>query len=470
MGGRAAGPSAGRVVVFVECREDAAARWALERLLDGSFGRVEFASSAEAAGRSEDAPVVIYGADAAGPPRAPTLHIRPDRRLWDRYLQPDSLPGHPLPRVNAAGCGLPLVLPFGTADDPGSTAAANLRSTSVDLVASTFYWLGYYAEALAAERDPFGRVPETALPTVREGTETRPHVDEYREVFCGWMAEIGVPANPPGRAQRAWMTHDVDSCLGRGRPPRVRAAALRALARETLRHRAPWTGVQLAVDELAAAGDRTPPHASLARIAARDRRLGLASHFYLMANGSHRHDADYDIAGPAARAALAALAVAGVEVGLHVGLGAFADSRRLRGEWERLAEVLGHPPRGARCHYLAVRSSRTFRLLDRLGCVHDSSMGFASRCGFRGGTTRPYPLFDLQDRRPLELIEYPLAIMDKALLTMPTARRRRTVDEVVRQVRRHGGCLVVDWHNVHHGSRHLRALRTVTDSLSPTGR
>ena len=467
MGGGPSGGGARRVVAFVGCRQDAAARWALERLLDGQRGPVEYAASAGEAARCEDSPVLIYADRAPGNPRAPTIHIRPRRRLWERYLRPDSLPGHPFPRAPLLAGEPALLLPWGLSPPASPPGAGRLRTSPADLVAAAFYWLSYYAEALAGGRDAFGRVPEEELPTVREGTELRPHVDEYREVLRRWWGELGVPLEPPRGPPRIWMTHDVDSCLAPGRPPRARWPALRALARETLRHRAPRTGLQLAVDERAAAQGRPPPRASLGRIARRDRRHGLTPRFYLMANGTHRHDADYDLTGAVARAALVQVAAAGGQVGLHVGLDAFDDPRSLRVEWERLARVLGGPPRGARCHYLAVRTSRTFRLLERMGCEHDSSMGFAGRCGFRGGTTRPYPLFDLQRRRPLALKEYPLAIMDKALLAMSPSERHRAVDRVVREVRRHGGSLVIDWHNVHHGSRHLDALRPLTDRVFP---
>ncbi len=471
-------PPLPRVVAFVGGPEDAPARWALERLLDGLFEQVDWAPSPTAAGRSEDAPVVVYAPRAPRSRHAPTLHIRPDERLWRAYLRPDSLPGHPLPRVPAdallsgAPGGATLVLPF--AGD-GSAAALTgspgraLFTTPADLVASTFYWLAHYAEALAEERDPFGRLPEEALPTVREGTETRPHVDEYREVVRGWWGRLGISLPPPRRGLRVQLTHDVDSCLGPDRrPPRVRLPALRAMVGETLRHRSPRTGVQRALDELAAAHGWTPPFASITDIARRDRRLGFPSRFYLMANGRHRNDADYDVRSPRVRETLAALLREGAEVGLHMGLDAFADPDQLRREWDTLADVLGRPPRGARGHYLGVHVSRTFRLLDHLGCVHDSTMGFSGRCGFRGGTTRPYPLFDVQRRAPLDLLEFPLAIMDKALLDQPRGTRKRVVREVVDQVRRHDGVLVVDWHNVHHGARHLRVWRDLEECL--TGR
>ncbi|MDT8406582.1 MAG: hypothetical protein RQ715_04970 [Methylococcales bacterium] len=48
--------------------------------------------------------------------------------------------------------------------------------------------------------------------------------------------------------------------------------------------------------------------------------------------------------------------------------------------------------------------------------LYDSTLCYADRPGFRCGTSREYPMYDLQERRPLALRQRPLIVMECSVI------------------------------------------------------
>ena len=77
-------------------------------------------------------------------------------------------------------------------------------------------------------------------------------------------------------------------------------------------------------------------------------------------------------------------------------------------------------------------------------------MGYAAEPGFRCGTCKPFPVFDVHQRKQLSLSERPLLIMDVSLklykqFTIPEAKAYCSL--IIDQVKKHNGELVILWHN-----------------------
>ena len=62
-------------------------------------------------------------------------------------------------------------------------------------------------------------------------------------------------------------------------------------------------------------------------------------------------------------------------------------------------------------------SLETFRLLDDAGVAYDSSVAFAEHIGFRVGTSRAYSMYDLRNRKKLNIIQKPLLVMEDSLFS-----------------------------------------------------
>jgi hypothetical protein len=91
----------------------------------------------------------------------------------------------------------------------------------------------------------------------------------------------------------------------------------------------------------------------------------------------------------------------------------------------------------------------------------DSTLAYAEQVGFRSGTCREHPVFDVIERRALPLRERPLTVMEGTLfdyMRLDPAAALAELRKARDSVRRFGGKMVLLWHNSSLQSRHDRAL------------
>jgi peptidoglycan/xylan/chitin deacetylase (PgdA/CDA1 family) len=311
-----------------------------------------------------------------------------------------------------------------------------------DLVASAFWHLSRYEERGGA-RDEHGRFPARAALADPE----RPAVDS---LLRGFREHVGDRGSPQFTVA---LTHDVDIPWRWSRPRALLGAAARAKAAAGARRlgdaAAEAAGLAVApVRRLAG----TDPNWSYERIAAIEREHGGRSTYFVMAG--HNHPADgpdpavYDRLRPAI---VAEIAAQGDEVGLHP---SYLTSERLEllaAERERLEALTGARVPGVRFHYLRHDTHATLPELERLGFAYDSSQGYGDAIGLRAGFSFPYRPFHLGERRPLDLVELPLAVMDATLAEprylglTPRAGLERTL-RLLERVAAIGGTVAILWH------------------------
>ena len=163
-----------------------------------------------------------------------------------------------------------------------------------------------------------------------------------------------------------------------------------------------------------------------------------------------RYDRPYCLAHPLIKKTVGLLSEVGHELGFHPSYnaqyveGAFVDE---------LKAVQEHAPTeitGGRQHYLRFNGAKTWQQWENAGLSWDSTVGYADAAGFKCGTARSFPVYDLLERKTLKLEERPLIFMEGALLRNPNL----THDEVFNQVhalgemvKHYGGNMSMLWHN-----------------------
>src|SRR5437899_7917460 len=474
---------ADEIHVHIDVPEFEAAKYAFRVLLATLDSSVLFHKS-RPSGLSPEAAVITYSPSAMAPTRAKHLQLRASRKLWDHYRKDTSLPPSPLPRIPLAQLKVqpsarlrdPLVLPY--LAEPGQPVAEVRRESGpdsrvsmeigVDLVASTFFWISRYEETLIGERDGFGRIPQERLQATRERVTGRPLVDEYRELLMIWLRIIGARVAARKPPFRVFLTHDVDSGIGITGFQQHAESGLRAFYREAIRARRLRTGLRGLAQEMARGLGRVDDAFLFRVVRDLDTEFGFPSFFFLMANGTHPGDATYDILGDASHRVITAIREAGGSVGLHVGLNAHGALAQLGAEWERLrqADPLAWP--ASRSHYLAFFAPATWRQLSELGFRVDSTIGFSDHMGFGAGTSHAFRPFDVERREILPIWELPLTLMDTHLFRGPEsddAERISAVREVAARVRAHGGCFVINWHNVVFFGHYREVYRAILSDL-----
>jgi len=111
---------------------------------------------------------------------------------------------------------------------------------------------------------------------------------------------------------------------------------------------------------------------------------------------------------------------------------------------------MGKQPIVSRFHYLRFRFPESFRLLVEVGIKHDYSLGYTDRVGYRAGTARPFPFFNLIENRAESLMLHPSVIMDSALnyqMGLSADASIQKVSRLFRQQQNTGGEFGVVFHN-----------------------
>ena len=137
-------------------------------------------------------------------------------------------------------------------------------------------------------------------------------------------------------------------------------------------------------------------------------------------------------------------------IGLHPSYESFNHPEKIDIEKKRLEDIIEKKVTSARCHFLRVKFSETYRSFINAGITNDYTMIYASQSGFRAGLCTPYKWFDLEKNETTELIIHPSTIMEGTLrdynkLTVENANS--IITDLMNEVKNFGGEFVSIWHN-----------------------
>ncbi|MFN8223553.1 MAG: polysaccharide deacetylase family protein [Gaiellales bacterium] len=372
--------------------------------------------------------------------------VLPDALLGipdEEWLTPASLPQSITPG------GPPLVF-------SGTTSAGTL----CDPFATVFFLLTRYEERALRLADALGRFPAGCSLVVRAGLGDRPLADECAE----WLWEQLVERWPRLERRRGELTvaltHDVDWVSTVRQPlPRV----VRLVGGDALRRRDPLLAARRARAALRVRlgrRDVRDPADTFELLMRTSEEVGLRSAFFFIAptpGAAPFHNEGYDLARPDVRRLLREIHDRGHELGLHGAFSTHTSAASLRTQLATLvaaarAEGVEQEAWGGRQHFLQFEAPTTWACWEEAGLAYDSSLAFAEAPGFRCGTTRPFPVFDLDARRQLRLVEQPLIAMegsflDPQYLGLPPDEAAARMLELARMCKRYGGRFTLLWHN-----------------------
>ena len=307
-----------------------------------------------------------------------------------------------------------------------------------DLIASAFFWLSGWQEAVTRERDVHARFPYAASLQAEIGCIGQPLVDVYRAVLAERLEAARILIQRTTWDGKRWavaLTHDIDL---------LRKRRLGTLARSVAR-----TDGRRGAAVRQALVAPNPRKTSVERIADLERERGAGATYFFKTAARGPWDVPYAHDGRWLHQAVADLEAGGFEIGLHPSYFAHDHLGHLVEERDRLAALTSQPPTTVRQHFLRYESS-TPRLHEAAGFRLDSTLGFAEHEGFRRGTCFPFQLYDLDADAALDIWELPLVGMDTTLFAhrgLDAAGAERAVLDLYAECRRVSGCCVMLWHN-----------------------
>ncbi len=141
-------------------------------------------------------------------------------------------------------------------------------------------------------------------------------------------------------------------------------------------------------------------------------------------------------------------------VGLHGSFGSSNAFEKLQSDKNKLSESNGNRLVSTnRFHFLMFDVQKIPALLEKAGIEIDSTLGFNDMPGFRFSTSYPFYLFDYEQNKASQVIEVPLQIMDASLFyghylgCKSMEEAWNYIELIVLQIKKTGGCLVLNWHN-----------------------
>lgn len=330
----------------------------------------------------------------------------------------------------------------------------------IDITGSIFFFLTRYEEAVInAEVDQHGRFPGRKSVAHCAGMALRPVVDEWVELLWWSLKKLVPELTRKPRNPTVWVSCDVDAPYSPG--SKSIALAMHQTASALWNHHS----LQLAGRTLlnAAASrigvTRFDPYDTFDWMLDVNECVGnRVTFFFLNIINPARIDGFYELNEPRVSILTKRIIERGHEIGLHGSYYSIDDREKISNELLGLrlavASAGGNSTQmGGRQHYLRWHMNGTAHILNQLGLIYDSTLGFPDIAGFRCGTSHAFPIFDLFQREELALMERPLVLME-VTVTSPTylnlgygLEARKLMMSLRESCRRFGGEFSLLWHN-----------------------
>lgn len=311
-----------------------------------------------------------------------------------------------------------------------------LITCHIDIFASSFYMLTRWEEHVIKDRDEHDRFPYSSSLAFKEQFLSRPIVNEYVEMLFNIMIEADPQIPRRSNQFKVHLSHDIDYIKYK---PSLREFAGDIIKRHSFKEflRRLWFGFI------------ANPYNSYEFLMSQSDELGLKSTFNLMSGGSHKLDYGNYIESKKLSHILKKILARGHMIGFHPSYLTLEDYNKLEKEKSDLEKVTGKKITEGRQHYLRFEVPYTWRNWNKLGLQYDSTLSYAHKHGFRCGTCYEYSVFDIIERKNLELKEKPLIAMDTTFVSHQNMNPDQMENEVlalINTVKKFNGEFGLLWH------------------------
>ena len=381
------------------------------------------------------------------------------------WLKEKSLPKEPLKMINSSVFpGNPILssdqiqLIYGTNESEINVSEEEIF-IPVDVFGSAFFMLTRYEEVVRKDRDNHDRFPASASLAFREKFLNRPIINEYLEILWASMKNLWPEMKRKERKFEMVLSHDVDRPFKYLNMPQT--TLLKIVAADLIRRKSVKKAAESVKNYIAVKMGEIDkdPFCTFDFIMDLSEKAGLKSCFYFISDHSdNKINCDYSINDPEIVNLMKKIHKRGHEIGLHPGYDTFDNPEKLKNEFVKLQNVCAEngiiqDRLGSRQHYLRFSVPQTWSYLSEAGINYDSSVGFADHIGFRSGICYDHPVYNVVQRKRLDVIEKPLIIMEKTVIDISYMNLGLTIDaekiffDIKKVVEMFGGSFSLLWHN-----------------------
>ena len=318
----------------------------------------------------------------------------------------------------------------------------------IDVLATIFFMLSRWEEYINPSRDKFQRFPASAALAVKNGFHQRPIVDEYVEMVWNMLTYLGIGQQRKRRSFRAIITHDVDMPL-QWRSP---FSLVKKLGGDLLNRHSPQQATRSAANYFnTKKGSAKDPFDTFDYLMDLSEKQGLQSHFFFLCGGRTKNDKGHlPPHHPFIIDLMKKIDRRGHVIGIHPSFDTFNDGQLFKNELAELQRFSPQQIKAGRQHFLRFEAPTTWRIWEENGLEWDSSMYFPEMAGFRCGTCHPFPVFDILQRKMLNLREVPLTVMEGTYFHYLKCSPLQMIEDVsmfIKQTKVYNGNFVFLWHN-----------------------
>jgi hypothetical protein len=320
-----------------------------------------------------------------------------------------------------------------------------------DIIASSFFLLSRYEEILKPEcRDQHGRFCAKDSIIFQQGYGNRPLVDEYGALLRKWLREFGaaIPIDQKGFS-KIYLTHDVDVPFRFERFSTV----CKQYIKNMIRYNYCGSPIKKYINEY------HDDFYTFPAIIDYDRNckeklsyIPVESIYFIISAGSVFNRKYYNFASRKTSRLMRTLDGSGAVLGLHLSYEAGVDPQEIHCEVMRFAKIVKSYSGLSRHHYLQWREPEDVEYMEQAGITDDFTLSYADAVGFRVGTCHPYRFINPRTKSLTNVMIHPLEIMECTLnrtvyMNFNYEQALEACKEIVRQVYKHHGELVLLWHD-----------------------
>ena len=377
----------------------------------------------------------------------------------NEWLTEGSLPVAPLEYVNLSGIEgkflfnyVPVL--YGKSSGKVAYDDGDAIRCDVDLLGGMFFLLTLYEEVVIKKYDKHGRFNHLDSIIFKSELYSRPVVNEYLEIIKALFTKAGFGSITHSREYKLILSHDVDVPFSHDASAVnfIRSILADLIIRKSFVTFLKKVGARVLPGK--SLKYKLDPYNNFHYLLKVSERYSIKSHFnFITVNGKTNVDGNYEIADDYFGVLLKEIHTRGHVIGLHPSYDTFNNFGLLSGQFQKLKGILENlsiPTHGlgGRQHYLRWRNPETWQIWEDTGLAYDSSLGSEFYMGFRCGTCYEFPVFNLVTRKQLQLMEYPLLVMDVCAFRFKSKEiMENTIMEISRICRFYSGNMTFLFHN-----------------------
>ncbi len=317
----------------------------------------------------------------------------------------------------------------------------NDHRLSTDIISSTFFMLSRWEELDSSKSDNHKRFQAKDSLAFRSKFLERPIVNEYIELLWAIFIQMGCTQKRTKRNFEIVPTHDIDK-------PYLFSGLLRNLryvAGTFKRQR--FSEFYRYINKYKNNDD---PYDTYDMIMDLSERTNTRSHFFILQKGKSRADENHEINTPKIKKLIAHIQNRGHNIGFHPSYYAYNDNGLFQKEKKALEKVVGQEVTTGRNHFLRWDVSQSPKIWEDNSMEWDSTLGYADHAGFRCGVCYPFPLYDLDNDKQLDVYERPLIAMEWSLIHyqgLDIVDAEHYIQKLKNEVKKYNGEFVFLYHN-----------------------